>query len=299
MCIIARHNRPYLLVGWLWFTASLLPVIGLLQVAAQSMADRYSYIPSIGLLVAIVWYAAEWYDRQKSIRPFLVTIGACVTLALLPMTYHQIGLWKNDLTLFTYTSSVTQDNWMAEGIVAQALATQGDLEDAAIHLRRSLIIYPDGASHDIAALKRLRNERLPGEADYAREVRANPADPGPHYNWGNLLLRGGRPADAVIHYRLYLDARPNDLRAQNNLAIALATIGALPEAEEEFAKAIELDPTNPDGHCGLGTVLLREAKYGEAAASYEHALELNPAMQAAQIGLNRCRSKLRANQTGS
>jgi tetratricopeptide (TPR) repeat protein len=299
LCVRYRRDRPYLLVGWLWFIAALLPVIGLLQVGAQSMADRYSYIPCIGLLVAIVWSVADWYDRQRSVRPLLIAIGVCAPIALLPMTYHQIGLWKNDLTLFTYTSSVTERNWMAEGIVAQALATQGDLEDAERHLRRSLSIYPDGASKDLAALHRLRDERLPGEAECAREVRANPSDPQPHYNWGNLLLRGGRPQDAAIHYRLYLDARPNDQRAHNNLAIALATAGDFVGAEQEFAKAIELDPTYADAHCGLGTALFREAKYTEAAASYARALQLNPAMQRAQIGLDQCRSKLGSTLTGS
>jgi len=296
-----RRNRPYLLVGWLWFTASLLPVIGLLQVGAQSMADRYSYIPSIGLLVAIIWSLADWYDRQKSVRPLLTAIGVCATIALLPMTYRQIGLWKNDLTLFTHTCSVTQENWFCEGILADVLAHQGDLEDAEMHIRKSLSILPHYPSsvETLARIQRLQFERLPGEAECARELRADPSDPLPHYNWGNLLLRGGRIGDAIIHYLLYLDARPNDQRAHNNLAVALATGGDWPAAEEEFDEAVKLDPTYADAQCGLGTALFRQGKYDQAAASFDRALHLDPAMRKARLGLEQCRSKLGVAQTGS
>jgi len=300
VCIRNRHGRPYLLFGWLWFIASLVPVIGLLQVGIQSMADRYSYIPSIGLLVAIVWPAADWYDRQISVRPPLIAIGVCITAALLPMTYCQIGLWKNDIRLFSYTDSVTQDNWMAELKLAQALVLQGDLEDAEILRRKSMSLNPNVANEALAiTLRHLQDERLPGEAEYAQEVRANPSVPLLHFNWANLLLRGGRYGQAIIHYQLYLDARPNDKRGHNNLGIALASIGDLHESEAEFAKAVELDPTYADAHCGLGTVLFREAKYSEAAESYARALQLDPAIRRAQIGLDQCRSKLGATPRGS
>jgi tetratricopeptide (TPR) repeat protein len=296
LCIMGRRNRPYLLVGWLWFIASLLPVIGLLQVGAQSMADRYSYIPCIGLLVAIVWSAADWYDRQKSVRPLLIAIGVCATIALLPMTYRQIGRWRNDLTLFTYTCSVTQENWFCEGILADVLVHQGDLEDAEMHIRKSLSILPRYPSSEetLARIQRLSFERLPGEAEYAREIRANPSDPLPHYNWANLLLRDGRVGGAIIHYLIYVDARPNDQRAHNNLGIALAMGGDLPAAEAELDKAVELDPAYADAQFGLGTVLLRQGKYSQAATSFVRALQLDPGMRKAQTGLDQCRSQLGA-----
>jgi Flp pilus assembly protein TadD len=301
LCILARWDRPYLLVGWLWFIASLLPVVGLLQVGAQSMADRYSYIPSIGLLIAIVWLAADWYDRQKSVRPFLLSIGVCATIALVPMTYRQIGLWKDDLTLFTYTCSVTEGNWLCEGILANVLARQGDLEDAESHIFKALRILPAYPSNvkTLRWIQRLRLQRLPGEAEYAREIRANPSDPLPHYNWGNLLLRDGHIGDAIIHYVIYLDARPDDHQAHNNLGIALAMGGDLPAAEEEFDKAIQLDPTFVDAQYGLGTVLLRQGKYSEAATRFGRALQLDPGMRKAQVGLDQCRSQLGFAPTGS
>ena len=269
LCILGR-NRRFLLVGWLWFIVSLLPVIGLLQVRAQSMADRYSYIPSIGLLIAIVWLFAHWYDRQRSIRPLLVAMGACATIVLLPMTYRQIGFWKNDFTLFTYTCAVTQENWFCEGVLADVLVHEGDLEDAEMHIRKSLSILPHYPSSEetLARIIRLRLQRLPGEAEYAWEIRANRSDPLPHYNWANLLLRGGHVGDAIIHYVIYLDARPNDQQAHNNLGIALAMGGDLPAAEDEFDKAIQLDPTFVDAQYGLGTVLLRQGKYSEAATRF-------------------------------
>jgi tetratricopeptide (TPR) repeat protein len=295
VCIRCRRDRPYLLFGWLWFVASLLPVIGLLQVGVQSMADRYSYIPSIGLLVAIVWSTANWYDRHKAFRPLLIAISVCATSALLPMTYRQIGFWKNDLILFSYTDAVTQDNWMAELKMAEALVLQGDLEDAEIVCQKSIRVNRNDAAAALATfLRLLRSERLPGEAEYAQEVRANPSDPLPHYNWANLLLRGGRYGQAIVHYQLYLDARPNDKQGHNNLGIALASIGDLHEAEEEFAKAIQLDPDYADAQCGLGTALFGEAKYNEAAESFSRALELDPAMSRARSGLDQCRSRLSA-----
>jgi tetratricopeptide (TPR) repeat protein len=301
LCIASRRDRPYLLVGWFWFIASLLPVIGLLQVGAQSMADRYSYIPCIGILIAMVWLGSDWYDRQQSIRPFLVIASVCATSALVPMTYSQIGLWRNDLTLFTHTCSVTEGNALCEDILAKLFMHQGDLEDAETHIYKALSIFPANPSDEdtLRRIETLRLERLAGEAEYSRQIRANPLDPRPHYNWANLLLRNGQTGDAIIHYLLYLDSRPNDQRAHNNLAIALAMGGQLPEAEQEFNKALRLDPAYADAVYGLGTVLFREARYGEAAASFARALQLDPQLQKAHAGLEQCRAKLGAIPAGS
>jgi Flp pilus assembly protein TadD len=296
-----RRRWPYLLVGWLWFIAALLPVLGLLQVGGQSRADRYSYIPSIGLLIAVTWVLSDWYERSTVARPVLVAAGISCTVALIPATYRQIGYWKNDVSLFAHAAAVTRDNWLAEGDLAVALARQGDLDDAEMHIRKSLTIRPHSATGEevLARIEQHRRELLPGEAEYSREIRANPSDLRPHYNWGNLLLRGGRVGDAIIHYRLYLEAHPDDQRAHNNLAVALATIGTMAAAEREFSIAVELDPNYADAHCGLATALFREAKYSEAAENYSRALQLDPAMRRAQLGLEQCRAKIGSPSTGS
>jgi tetratricopeptide (TPR) repeat protein len=293
MCVRQHRRRPYLLVGWLWFIASLLPVIGLLQVGTASMADRYSYVPSIGLLVAVVWSFSDWYEHSKSARQPLIVIGICYALALIRLTHRQIGYWKDDVALFSHAAAVTKGNWLAEQDLAAALASRGDLDEAETHIRASLRILPHSvAAEDVLAqLERRAAQRLPGEAAYAQELRVHPSEPLPQYNWANLLLRGGRAEEAITHYRLYLEARPDDPRAHHNYAIALVAVGNLPEAAGEFARTIALNPGDADALCGLGTVLMRQSKFAQAAARFEQALQLNPAMSRAQAGLQQCLSK--------
>jgi hypothetical protein len=291
VCLRARRTRPYLIVGWLWFIVSLLPVIGLLQVGAQSMADRYTYLPGIGLLIALVWQASDWCERQQTVRLLVIAAGVCAALALVPMTYHQIALWKDDVTLFTYTSSVTRPNWFAEGILANVLADQGDLDDAETHARKSLSILPHYAPNldTLASIQRLRRQRLPGEAEFAREAIENPSDPMVHYRWADLLLRNERVRGAVFQYRLYLAARPNDAEAHAKLGTAYLRGGYLTTASHEFDRSIELDPHCAAGYCGMGTILLRKGNTSEAQAYFQRALQFDPDLRAARIGLQQCR----------
>ncbi len=240
----AAKPRPYLMVGWLWFIGTLVPVIGLVQVGRQAMADRYTYIPMIGLGVMLVWGAAELLARVRqghlvgSALAILALIGCAVT------TRHQLGYWKDSFTLFTHTLAVTQNNALAHNNLGTALAALGRRDEALVH--------------------------------YAQAVRLQPADPVMQNNLGAALAKAGQIEAAMEHYQAALHARPDFDEAHNNLGAALAALGRWDEAVAHFRRALAARPDYAEAHNNLGGVLAMQQKHAEAVEHYAAAIRLTP-----------------------
>jgi Flp pilus assembly protein TadD len=276
-----RRGKPYLLKGWLWFLITLLPVIGLIKIGGFSRADRYAYLPMIGLWVAGVWLAAERIKRSPWQRVSSVCLSCVVILGLGMLSFHQVGYWKDSETLFGHALRVTQNNYLAHNNLGLALDDRGRHLEAVHHFREVLAISPDlhiarrnlGAS--LAKLGRFQG----AEAQFRRvlqhpEYRRNDAEtwsnlglvlalsgkpeqgavclrralairpyyaPG-HYNLGLVRSRQGRLCDAVREYRLALRAQPEYARAHNNLGATLLRLGRLAEAEHHLRECLKLDP---------------------------------------------------------
>jgi protein O-mannosyl-transferase len=215
------NKRPYLLMGWLWFVGTLVPVIGLVQVGSAAMADRYYYVPSIGLFVAIVFGLS---DLARAFRIDRVAMGALTVAALsilACLTAVQIGRWRNSATLFQYTLSVTPDNRAIERVMENYLGTvsgeSGRYDEAAAHFAKALRIEPDFF------------EALISDAD----IRSN---------LGLLLARQGRAAEAVEQLNEVLRLNPNSAEAHNNLGVVLLRLGKAEESIPHFSTAIRLKP---------------------------------------------------------
>jgi tetratricopeptide (TPR) repeat protein len=141
--VLARRRHRYLPVGWFWFLGTLVPMIGLVQVGAQAMADRYAYLPLIGLFLMICWSVAEWAQRRHLATAWLAAPSLAALFVLTVVAHRQIGYWSDNVTLWAHTAQVTRGNWIAENNWAAALMDQGHIEDAIVHLHAAEAIYPN------------------------------------------------------------------------------------------------------------------------------------------------------------
>ncbi len=183
--------RPWLIVGWLWFVGTMIPVIGLVQVGAQGRADRYTYIPLIGLFIAVTWQAAEFASRNKIFERVLAGVGILTIAACAFVTERQIGYWADDLTLFSRAAASTIKNAYAQDLGATALAKRGEMTEAVRHWQIAFAM--------------------------------DPGLPSPHTNMANALAKQGRFVEAIEHYKRALELEPNDFEAQIELARIYAT----------------------------------------------------------------------------
>lgn len=204
-----KNKYPFLLVGWLWYLGTLVPVIGVVQVANQALADRYTYIPLIGPFIMIAWGAAELLKNRSILLK--ATVATTIVAILAFQTYFQVGHWKDGPTLFSHTVKVTKDNATANFFLANALAEKGRLSEAAFYYKEALRISP----------------------------RFSEA----HNNLGNVLIDQGVPEEALKHYQAAVTYQPRDKLAQYNLGTTLARLGRLAEAIGPLEMAIKLDPS--------------------------------------------------------
>jgi tetratricopeptide (TPR) repeat protein len=243
-----RRSRPNLIVGWLWFLIALVPVIGLVQVGEQAMADRYTYIPAIGLFVAIAWEIPRLLGTMIYARQFLGMAAALVLGGCLIVTSHQLRYWENSITLFTHAIEVTQNNALAHCNLAVALLVQGKTEAALVHLDEALKITPNFAS--------------------ARNAR------------GELFFKEGRFTEAAADLNTALAVRANFDVAHDNLGKVMLAMGKPIEAESQFRTAVRCDPDSITDHINLGLFLEQQGRLDEAVAQYTAALRLTPSFEA-------------------
>lgn len=278
VAVVLGRRRPYLVVGWLWFMGTLVPVIGLVQVGIQSMADRYTYIPLVGLFVAVVWGIGEWAAGQAW-RGDVVAVGVPVCLAGCAwLTVRQIEYWRNSETLFRRAVAVTKKNYLAYNNLGFYLSGKGRADEAMENYRKALEINPayEDALNNLGYALAGRKEYAEAIRLYEAALRVRPNHVEVHNNLGNALSETGRIEEAIRHYRFVLERKPEHADAHNNLGIALAMQGKLDEAITEFHDAIRSKPNYASAHSNLGNALAAQHKLEEAIQEYQETLRLNP-----------------------
>ena len=293
LAIALANKRPALLVGWLWYLGTLVPVIGLVQIGGQATADRYSYIPSIGVFLFVAWCLPSlWVSTLAQRRIVAATAGAILS-AYAALAVYQLSFWKDGATLFRHALSVTQDNWVAHANLAAALAKTSSAASSA-ELRETITIlarfaesynrkgveFEKDPAHLADAIKNFR---------IAIQIFPNLADS--HYNLGTALIASkGDAREAIDEFRTATKLRPDYVNAHLRLAVALArTSGGDDEAKAELRTALEKDPDNFLAHYLLGELLYRNpASRGEASAEFRLVLFLNPDFKPAREMLLRC-----------
>jgi len=227
VCVIyaARHQRRYLAAGWLWYLVTLVPVSGLVQVGAQAMADRYTYLPSIGFFIMVGYGAADIFSKRYYRRIAAGILSGLAIAALVLCTRAQVRYWQNSLTLFERAVAVTKDNYKMHSELAGLMRDQSRFSEAISHYRRAVEIIPNDAEahYQLGDLLRLQGDIDRAIEHYLCAVRIKPDYADAHNNLGYALMSQGKLDEAIVHFRQALQARPDWSLSLNGLAQILAT----------------------------------------------------------------------------
>jgi protein O-mannosyl-transferase len=307
-----RRRFPFLLIGWLWFCGTLVPVIQLVQTGAHAMADRYTYLPSLGALILVVWGA---YELTRCWRPAAValSVGALAAIVLYTaLTRQQLRHWKDSEALFRHALEATQNNYLAHTGLGFALDKKGQFDEAIRQYAEAIRLEPGYVlAHLNLGVSLVRkgqvDEAIPqfretirldpeyalaylnlgtllaakGQIDEAmghfqEALRLAPDCADAHYNLGFWLARKGQTDEAIGHYQEALRWKPDYADAHNGLGSALAKKGQLDEAIRQLQEALRLKPDETDAHYNLGNALIRRGQVDEAIGHYQQAIRLKP-----------------------
>jgi tetratricopeptide (TPR) repeat protein len=278
---------PYVVVGWLWYLAALLPVIGLIQLAGYSHADRYTYVPLIGVFVPLVWAAHDFTKRWRYQAVCLTAAAVLVFSVCLVLTRRQIGYWKDSETLLRHALAVTGDNSMAQNNLGVALIKRGQLDEAVTHLQEAIRIAPSYAEayNNLGTALAMQGRLEEAIARFQESLRLKARYAQAHNDLGAALGRQGRLDEAIAHLQEAVRLTPDLADARCNLGDALAAKGRLDEAIGQYQQAIQLNPDYPDTHNHLGIALASKGRLDEAIGQFQQALRLNPDYAEAQGNL--------------
>jgi len=323
LAVRSLRSSPYFATGWFWYLGTLVPVIGLVQVGSQSRADRYTYIPLVGIFILIAWGAAEVSERWPRAKPALISLCALACAACFTLTLFQIRYWKNSQVLFEHAIRVTSNNHVAYNGLGLALRSQGRLEDAipnyeqalrikpqypdantnlgevlllkghpeaAIpHLLTALSVKPDSAEAHVnlgAALNKL-GKHAESIAEYREALRLQPDNAVAHSGLGGSLADAGQTAEALQEMLEAIRLKPGYADGHNDLGILLGTLGRTDEAVVQFLEAVRLQPDDSEAHYNLGTAFGAQGKLNEAMEQFNIALRLNPGYANAHLNLGK------------
>jgi tetratricopeptide (TPR) repeat protein len=239
-----RKRLPWFFVGWFWYVGTLVPVIGLVQVGVQGMADRYTYLPLVGLFVILSWGTAQLIDNWRYRKITLSVATTVLCILLITTARAQVSCWKNSFTLFEHTLEVTADNYVIHNNLGFELALNGRMDEAITHYRAALHINPEFELGHINLGSALFSQGKKAEsfAYYQSVLKVKPDFAGVHHNFGVLLLRVGGIDAAVAHFREALRLKPDFAEVYNSLGAALVSQGEMQEAMANFRQAVRIKP---------------------------------------------------------
>jgi len=307
-----QRTRPYLLMGWLWYLGMLVPVIGILQVGLQARADRYTYLPQIGLYVLLAWGGMDLCGLWRYGRAVLRAVATVVLGVLTIFAHVQTSYWRDSVSLWTHTLACTPRNFIAHSNLGNALTVLGRTDEALVHYKQAIELQPDSAEAnnnlgsefvkqgklDVAMTYLQRALQL--KPDYAaaycnlgvalaaqgkreqaiqyyeRAVQLKPDLAEAHYKLGIAFAEQGNLEEARQHYVRAVQLKPDDAQVHNSFSVTLTKLGKLEEAIEHCQVALHLKPEDANAHNNLGVALVAQWRLDEAIQQYERALQLKP-----------------------
>lgn len=253
-------SRPYIAVGWFWYLGTLVPVLGLVNFGSFSMADRFTYIPLIGLFIIIAWGVPDLLSKWRCRKGFFYVSVPIILLILMALSKRQVGYWENSITLFERAIKVTSNNYVAHNNLGIALKGQGRLDEAIEQYSEALLIKPDHArAHNNLGIALQEKGKTDDAIEHFKEaLRIVPDFEEVYNNLGTVFKDLGRVDDAIAHFREALGIRPDYAQAHNNLGVCLYSKGDIDGAIEQFQKAIQINPNYANAKNNLKKVLIRQ-----------------------------------------
>jgi tetratricopeptide (TPR) repeat protein len=279
-CLAWRElgRRPYLAVGWFWYLLTLLPVIGLLQSGEQGMADRFTYVPLIGIFILAAWGARDLAAGWRWQRPALAAAAGVVLLACTVLTWRQVGFWRDNQTLFEHASRVTENNHVAYSHLIFAYGEQGKVEEAKRMMEKAVKLQPNNknAYNDLGIAYSNAGQPEEAIALFQKAIQIDPGYPPPHNNLGIEYAKQGKMAEAVEMFQKAVQLNPNFVEAYNNLGKAYSLMGRGEESIKAFQKAIETCFYFAPSYSNLGVEYASQGKVDEAIQMFQKAIRANP-----------------------
>jgi protein O-mannosyl-transferase len=277
-------RRPQLLAGWLWYLVTLLPVIGLVQVGSHAMADRFTYLPAIGLFLIVAWGGAELLTRIFQSRHVAAVAGLIVVFGFAAAARTQVGYWRTSETLWDRALAVTSDNFRAHAGLAEVRSRQNRIDEAIAHYSEAVRLAPDEAEWhvNLGLLLVQKGEIARAAESFAIAVRLRPQDAESYNNLGAMLARLSRTPEAIAAYTRALDIRPQYALARRNLGLALATQGDVPAGIAACLDAIRQSPNEASWHYEVAVLLLSQRRIAEARAHLNDTLRLDASHEGAR-----------------
>jgi protein O-mannosyl-transferase len=276
--ILKRRRYPFLLTGWLWFCGTLVPVIQLVQTGSHAMADRYTYIPSLGVFILAVWGAYELTRRWRYQVMVLSVAGCAVIVLCLRLTRQQLGYWQDSETIFRHAIAVTENNYIAHHSLGFTLGKNGRTDEAIGEFQEAIRLKPDFAkAHDNLGTTLLGKGQI-NEAinEFQEAIHLAPDDADAHNNLGNALLKENQIDEAIDQYQEAIRLKPDLIEAHYDLGNALGKKGQTAGAISQYQEAIRLKPDYAEAHNNLGTALGMEGQTAAAISQYQEAIRLKP-----------------------
>ena len=312
VAVQSARQHPYLIVGWLWYLGTLIPVIGLVKIGAFAMADRYSYVPLIGIYVLVAWGLPELTARLPHRRALMAWFAALALIICMVATWHQVGFWQNKSTLFTRTLKVTSNNWFAHNALGLDFLKREKFDQAIEQFNKAMHIVPNyittyinlgrtyAKQNNLSEAIRYMStaERMnPAQADvhqslgilyeqqgdsekavahFSRALELGPETAIAHKHLGNLMAVSGKTDGAIEHYTRSLTLKPGDARVHYNLGLAFEKQGNDPKAAEQYRAALQINPKDANTYYNLANVMTRQKNYEAAIVHYQKALAIQP-----------------------
>ena len=283
------RKAPYFAVGWFWYLGTLVPVIGIVQVGAQAMADRYAYVPLIGIFIILAWGISgllEKWDQRKKALPIAAGV---VILVLMVVAWVQVGHWKNSITLFKHAISVTENQYPsfsdAHNNLGRALELKGDIGAAIIHYKNAIKINPKentgyyNIGEILSSISRFEEAKIYYKAaitHYKTAIKSSPNDANVYVNLGYFFEKTGNIDAAITHYKTAIKTNPNRVKAYINLGRMLSGVSRFEEAKTYYEEAIRVKPNSRIAHYNLANALSRQGDMEKAITHYKTAIKINP-----------------------
>jgi tetratricopeptide (TPR) repeat protein len=283
---VQRTRQPQIWFGSLWYLAMLLPAIGLVQVGGQAHADRYTYLPQIGVYIAITWTVVDAATKFGR-RNILVPVAFVIVSILSAVAFSQTTYWNNSASLWAHTAACTETNAFTEANFAQALEETGNITEAMAHYRHAIELFPDSytAHNNLGKLLAQRGSFTEAFEHYQAALRINPKAAKTYFNLGNLFDLRHKTAEAIACYQRSLQLAPDEPEVRYNLGNEFLNLGKFADAIPQFEAVLVDSPNNPLAHLNIGNAFSALGRTSEAKAHYQRAFELNPSEPLVQYNL--------------